>query len=65
MALLSGDIVAEESDDEEWLLSQAHPVSETSALAARQQKSNVEGRMEVLVIFINVRIRQKPTSPMG
>jgi hypothetical protein len=65
MALLSADIVAEESEEEECLLSQAHPAREASAMAARQRKINAEGRMEVLIIFINERIRQKPTSPMG
>ena len=66
MSLLSVDIVvAEESDMEEWPLSQAQPDRETSAKAVRQEKIKVEGRKEVLVIFINVRIRQEPISPMG
>jgi hypothetical protein len=59
MSLLSGDIVvAEDWDVEEWHLSEAHPDRETSAKAARQEKINVEGRMEVLVIVINVRLRR-------
>jgi len=59
MSLLSGDIVvAEDSEVEEWHLSEAHPDRATSAKAARQEKINVEGRMEVFVVFINVRIRR-------
>ena len=66
MSLVSGDIVAEEdSVVEDWLLSLAQPAREASAKAARQEKIKVEGRMEVLVVFINVRIRQEPISPMG
>jgi hypothetical protein len=66
MFLVSVDIVvAEDSDVEDWLLSSAHPAREASAKAARQEKINVEGRMEVLVVFINVRIRRGPISPMG
>jgi hypothetical protein len=66
MALVSGDIVAaEESEEEEWLLSQAHPVREASTKAVRQETIKVAGRREVLLIFINVRIPQKPTFSMG
>ena len=57
--MVSGDIVAEEdSVVEDWLLSLAQPAREASAKAARQEKIKVEGRMEVLVVFINVRIRR-------
>jgi hypothetical protein len=58
MSLLSVDIVvAEDCEVQELHLSEAHPDKETSAKAARQEKINVEGRMEVLVMVINVRIR--------
>ena len=63
MSLLSVDIVAEE--DSECFSLHAQPAREASAKAARQEKIKVEGRMEVFVIFINVTIRRKPTSPMG
>ena len=66
MSLLSGDIVVEEdSEVEECLSSSAQPASEARAKATRQEKIKVEGRMEVLVILINVTIRREPTSPMG
>jgi hypothetical protein len=66
MFLVSDDIVvAEDSEVEDWLLSLAQPAREASAKAARQEKINVEGRMEVLVVFINVRIRREPVFPMG
>ena len=65
MSLLSVDIVVEEdSEVEEWHLSQAHPDREISAKAVRQEKIRVEGRMEVLIIFINVTVRRKPISPI-
>ena len=64
MSLLSVDIVVEE-DSEECFSSQAQPAREASTKAATQVKINVEGRMEVFVIFIKVTIRRKPTSPMG
>jgi hypothetical protein len=58
MSLLSGDsVVEEESEAEECLSSEAHPAREASAKTAKQDKIKVEGRMEILVIFINVRIR--------
>lgn len=57
MFLVSVDIVvAEDWEVQEWHLSEAYPDRETSAKAARQEKIKVEGRMEVLVIVINVRI---------
>ena len=60
------DIVAdEESQVVECLSLSAQPTSEASVKATRQVKIKVEGRMEVLVIFINVRIHQEPASPMG
>ncbi len=43
MALLSGDIVAEESEEEDWLLSQEHPARVASTKAARQEKIKIEG----------------------
>ncbi len=53
MSLLSVDIVVEEDSElEECLSSLAHPVSEASAKAARQEKIKVERRMEFLVILI-------------
>ena len=66
MSLLSGvNVVDDESEVVECLSSSAQPTSEARAKAARQVRINVEGRMEVLVMFINVRIRQEPTPPMG
>jgi hypothetical protein len=66
MSLLSVDIVVvEELEVEERFSSLAQPAREASAKAARQEKIKVDGRMEVLVIFINETIRQEPTPPMG
>lgn len=66
MSLLSVVIVADdESEVEECLSSSAQPTREASAKAARQEKIKVDGRMEVFVIFINIRIRQEPALPMG
>jgi hypothetical protein len=64
MSLASVDVVAEE-DSEECFSSQAHPAREASANAARQEKIKVDGRMEAVVLFINVRIHRESTSPMG
>ena len=61
MSLLS--VVAEEL--EECFSSHAQPTREARAKAATQEKIKVVRRMEVLFIFINVRIRREPTSPMG
>jgi hypothetical protein len=58
MSLLSVDIVVEEdSEVEDWLLSLVHPAREASAKAAKQEQINVEGRMDIFFIFINVTIR--------
>jgi hypothetical protein len=66
MFLVSVDIVVdEESEVEDWLLSSAHPAREASAKAARQEKINVEGRMEVLVVFINVNVRRNHICSYG
>jgi hypothetical protein len=66
MSLVSEDMVMEEeSEAEECLSSLEQPARETIAKAARQEKIKVEERMVVFVIFINVRIRQERTSPMG
>jgi hypothetical protein len=66
MSLLSVNIVEEaDSEVEECFSSQAHPAREASAKPARQEKINAEGRMEVLIIFINENVRREPTSPMG
>jgi hypothetical protein len=52
MSLLSVDIVVvEELEVEDWFSSPAHPERAASTKAARQKKIDVEGRMEVLVIF--------------
>jgi hypothetical protein len=57
MSLLSGDsVVEEESEAEECLSSEEHPVKEASARAARQDKIKIGGRTEVWVIVINMRI---------
>ena len=66
MSLLSVDIVVvEELEVEERFSSLAQPAREASAKAARQEKIKVDGRMEVLVIFINAILRREPNSPMG
>jgi hypothetical protein len=66
MALLSVDIVvAEDWEEEGWHLSEAQPDREITAAAARQEKINVEGRMELLVIIINVRIRRDSIPASG
>jgi hypothetical protein len=58
MSLVSGDIVVEEdSEVEDWLLSLAQPAREASAKAAKQEQINVEGRMDIFFIFVNVTIR--------
>ena len=58
-------VVVEEVEVAERFSSLAQPAREASAKDARQEKINVEGRMDVFVIFINVSLRQEPTSPMG
>jgi len=66
MSLVSGDIVVEEdSEVEDWLLSLAQPAREASAKAARQEKINVEGRMEVVFVFINVKVRRNRICSYG
>jgi hypothetical protein len=66
MFLVSVDIVVEEdSEVEAWLLSLAHPARAASAKAARQEKINVEGRMEVVVVFINVNVRRNRICSYG
>jgi len=64
MSLLSDDSVVAE-DSEECLSSQAQPTRERSASAARQEKVNVKGRMDVFVIFINMRIRRERIRSYG
>jgi hypothetical protein len=58
MFLLSGaGAVEEESEVEECLSSEEHPAREASAKTARPDKIKIGGRTEVLVEFIDVRIR--------
>jgi hypothetical protein len=66
MFLVSVDIVvAEDWEVEDWHLSLAQPAREASAKAARQEKINVEGRTEVLVVFINVKVRRNHICSYG
>jgi hypothetical protein len=66
MFLVSVDIVVEEDwEVEDGHLSLAHPAREASAKAARQEKINVEGRIGVEVVFINVKVRRNRICSYG